>query len=136
MTDAVDDILNSLDMDQLAAQVGADPAEVERAVTAALPALFGGLNANAQDQAGAQSILQAGGIAADLRVLPGEPQVTLGHLVRDEAFDMLVMGVFGHSRIRSLLIGSTTAAMIHACRPCSPRWTTRPRALAWKRSAR
>lgn len=59
MTDAVDDILNSLDMDQLAAQVGADPAEVERAVTAALPALFGGLNANAQDQAGAQSILQA-----------------------------------------------------------------------------
>ncbi|RWR28677.1 universal stress protein [Sinirhodobacter populi] len=64
----------------------------------------------------AQSILRAGGIEADLRVLPGEPQVTLGHLVRDEAFDMLVMGVFGHSRIRSLLIGSTTAAMIHACK--------------------
>ena len=27
-------------------------------------------------------------------------------------------------------------AMTHGCTPCSPRWTTRPRAPAWKRSAR
>jgi len=59
MTNPVDDILNSLDIDQLAAQVGADPADVEQATAAALPALFGGLDANAQDPAGAASILQA-----------------------------------------------------------------------------
>ncbi|MEI2777487.1 MAG: DUF937 domain-containing protein [Tetrasphaera sp.] len=59
MTNPVDDILNSLDIDQLAAQVGADPAEVEQATAAALPALFGGLDANAQDPAGAASILDA-----------------------------------------------------------------------------
>lgn len=59
MANAVDDILNSLDMDQLAAMVGADPSEVEAATAAALPALFGGLDANAQDPRGAGSILEA-----------------------------------------------------------------------------
>jgi nucleotide-binding universal stress UspA family protein len=29
---------------------------------------------------------------------------------------MLVMGAYGHSRIRSLIIGSTTATMIRACK--------------------
>ena len=59
MQNAVDDILASLDMNQLAAQVGAEPEQVEQAAAAALPALFGGLDANSQDPAGAQSILQA-----------------------------------------------------------------------------
>lgn len=55
---AVDDILASLPIDQLAEQVGADPADVQRAVTAAVPALLGGLGANAQD-GGADSLLSA-----------------------------------------------------------------------------
>ncbi|HEY0276395.1 MAG TPA: universal stress protein [Paenirhodobacter sp.] len=64
----------------------------------------------------AQAMLLGGGLTADVRMLPGDPVGTLGRLVANEDFDMLVMGVFGHSRIRSLLIGSTTAAMIHACK--------------------
>jgi hypothetical protein len=59
MSDAVDDILSSLDMAQLADMVGADQSEVEQAAAAALPALFGGLDANAQDPSGAGSILEA-----------------------------------------------------------------------------
>jgi hypothetical protein len=59
MANAVDDILNSLDMAQLADMVGASQSEVEQATAAALPALFGGLDANAQDPAGAGSILEA-----------------------------------------------------------------------------
>lgn len=59
MSNAVDDILSSLDIDQLAQYVGADPAAVEQAAAAALPALFGGLEANAQDPSGASSILSA-----------------------------------------------------------------------------
>jgi nucleotide-binding universal stress UspA family protein len=35
-------------------------------------------------------------------------------LVTSEGFDLLVMGAYGHSRIRSLVIGSTTTAMIQA----------------------
>jgi len=30
--------------------------------------------------------------------------------------DLLVMGAFGHSRIRSLIIGSTTTEMIRSCK--------------------
>ncbi|MFW5474565.1 DUF937 domain-containing protein [Knoellia sp. CPCC 206450] len=56
---AIDDILRSLPIDQLAQQVGADPQEVEQAARSALPALLGGLHANAQDPGGASSIVEA-----------------------------------------------------------------------------
>ena len=56
---AVDDILQNLPIDQLAQQVGADPQEVQQAARAALPALVGGLHANAQDPGGASSIVEA-----------------------------------------------------------------------------
>ncbi len=56
---AVDEIAASLPIDQLAAQLGEDPAAVEQAVYAALPALLGGLEANAQDPAGEASLMEA-----------------------------------------------------------------------------
>lgn len=56
--------------------------------------------------------LQAADIAATSRTAAGEPEEVLGKLVADEGFDLLVMGAYGHSRIRSLIIGSTTTAMI------------------------
>lgn len=64
----------------------------------------------------AESLLRAGGIKARSRIERGQPDVVLGRIVDEEAFDMLVMGAFQHSRIRSMLIGSTTAQMIHSCR--------------------
>jgi len=56
---AVDDILGALPADQISQQVGATPDEVRTAATAVLPALLGGLQANAGDPSGAGSILQA-----------------------------------------------------------------------------
>ncbi|GAA2159412.1 DUF937 domain-containing protein [Pedococcus bigeumensis] len=56
---AVDEILSQVDLDQLAQQVGADPADVEQAARTALPALLGGLDANAADPAGAASLTEA-----------------------------------------------------------------------------
>jgi len=56
---ATDDILQNLPIDQLAQQLGADPQEVQQAARAALPALLGGLHANAQDPRGAGSIVEA-----------------------------------------------------------------------------
>jgi len=56
---AVDEILSQVDLQQLAQRVGADPAEVEQAARTALPALLGGLNANAADPAGAASLTEA-----------------------------------------------------------------------------
>lgn len=56
--------------------------------------------------------LQSAGLEASTRTASGEPEEVLGKLVADEGFDLLVMGAYGHSRIRQLIIGSTTTAMI------------------------
>lgn len=56
---AIDEIRDTLPIDQLAAQLGEDPAAVEAAVDAAIPALLGGLAANAEDPAGAASLAGA-----------------------------------------------------------------------------
>lgn len=75
----------------------------------------------AQDNARAQKIadeavakLQAANITASPRIASGEPEDVLNKLVLEEGFDLLVMGAYGHSRIRSLIIGSTTTAMIQS----------------------
>ncbi|WP_373504207.1 universal stress protein [Aestuariivirga sp.] len=64
----------------------------------------------------AKAMLKAAGIEAETSVLPGQPETALGKLVDEAQFDMLVMGAYGHSRIRSLIIGSTTTAMIRSCK--------------------
>jgi nucleotide-binding universal stress UspA family protein len=35
---------------------------------------------------------------------------------QENDIDMLVMGAYGHSRMRSLVIGSTTTEMVRSCR--------------------
>lgn len=64
----------------------------------------------------ARAMLKAAGIEAETSILPGQPETALGKLVEEAGFDMLVMGAYGHSRIRSLIIGSTTTAMIRSCK--------------------
>ena len=66
--------------------------------------------------ADAAAMLRAAGIEAETSVLSGQPETALGTLVDEAGFDMLVMGAYGHSRIRSLIIGSTTTAMIRSCK--------------------
>ncbi len=56
---AVDDILSGIPMDQLAAQLGVDEATAESAAREAIPALLGGMQANAEDPAGAASLAGA-----------------------------------------------------------------------------
>ena len=64
----------------------------------------------------ARALLEAAGLTAETGVVSGQPDVALGKLVEEADFDMLVMGAYGHSRIRSLIIGSTTTAMIRSCK--------------------
>ncbi|WP_397544156.1 universal stress protein [Roseovarius salis] len=66
--------------------------------------------------ADARAMLAAAGIDADTRVVPGQPEAELGKLVEEEGFGMVVMGAYGHSRIRSLVIGSTTTEMVRSCK--------------------
>lgn len=64
----------------------------------------------------ARAMLSAAGIAAETTVLTGQPEAALRKLADEEQFDLLVMGAYGHSRIRSLIIGSTTTATMRACK--------------------
>ncbi|TQM90479.1 universal stress protein [Roseinatronobacter monicus] len=66
--------------------------------------------------ADAKALLKAAGLDAETSVLPGQPETALGKMVDEAGFDMLVMGAYGHSRIRTLIIGSTTTAMIRSCK--------------------
>ncbi|WP_256792553.1 DUF937 domain-containing protein [Terrabacter sp. Ter38] len=54
-----DEILDQVPIDQLAGQFGVGSDEVRQAAESALPALLGGLHANASDPAGADSLLTA-----------------------------------------------------------------------------
>jgi len=55
----LDDLLNSLPLDQIAGRLGVDPGEAQAAASGLLPAIFGGLQANANDPAGAASLQEA-----------------------------------------------------------------------------
>jgi nucleotide-binding universal stress UspA family protein len=60
--------------------------------------------------------LRTAGLAVETAVIPGQPETALGRLVDEQGFDLVVMGAYGHSRIRSLIIGSTTTEMIRSCK--------------------
>jgi len=64
----------------------------------------------------ARAQLAAAGLDAGTRIVEGRPEEVLGKLVESEGVDMLVMGAYGHSRIRSLVIGSTTTEMMRSCK--------------------
>ena len=57
--DTADEILSQIPLDQLAQQLGVDEATAEQAVRQAVPALLGGMKANAQDPGGAASLEKA-----------------------------------------------------------------------------
>jgi nucleotide-binding universal stress UspA family protein len=69
-----------------------------------------------QQIAAAQARLITAGLQVTIAVETGEPDVALQRKIAAEGFDLLVMGAYGHSRIRNLIIGSTTTAMIRACK--------------------
>lgn len=66
--------------------------------------------------ADAKALLKAAGIEAETRLVSGQPETELGKMVDEEGFGMVVMGAYGHSRIRSLVIGSTTTEMVRSCK--------------------
>lgn len=64
----------------------------------------------------AAATLRNAGLSVETRRVDGQPETALAELVDGEGFDMLVMGAYGHSRIRSLMIGSTTSEMVRSCK--------------------
>jgi nucleotide-binding universal stress UspA family protein len=64
----------------------------------------------------AGSILEAGGHSVKADIVAGQPDAVIARMVETEGVNLLVMGAYGHSRIRSFVIGSTTTEMIRSCK--------------------
>ena len=65
---------------------------------------------------GAQAMLAAAGHKAEAKIVSGQPEEAIAAVIEGEGIDLLVMGAYGHSRIRTLIIGSTTAEMVRSCK--------------------
>lgn len=66
--------------------------------------------------ASAAGQLRAGGLCVSERIEQGAPDAVIPAAVERDGVDMLVMGAYGHSRLRTLVIGSTTSETIRAAR--------------------
>jgi len=61
-------------------------------------------------------ILKAAGYSVLSEIAAGQPDKVISETVEREQIDLLVMGAYSHSRLRSLFIGSTTTEMIRSCK--------------------
>lgn len=67
----------------------------------------------AQSQmASAAQILREAGFDTKTAIVAGEPETVLHQYQQEHVIDLMVMGAYGHSRIRQFIVGSTTTAMI------------------------
>ena len=64
----------------------------------------------------AAETLRAGASRVSVRLEAGRPEDAIAKAVEEEEIDLLVMGAYGHSRLRSFIIGSTTTELIRGCR--------------------
>ena len=62
------------------------------------------------------SLLRDAGYKVKTRFESGQPETVIAREVETDAYDLMIMGAFGHSRIRNLIIGSTTTEMIRSCK--------------------
>lgn len=53
---------------------------------------------------------------ASVSQVEGEVELALRGVLREKSGDLLLMGAYGHSRIREFIVGSTTTAMLRTCR--------------------
>lgn len=70
----------------------------------------------ADDLAQARRQLQDSGHRVEQHHLEGQPEKVFADFIAQNQIDLLVMGAYGHSRIRQLIVGSTTTTMVRTCR--------------------
>ncbi|MBA4264210.1 MAG: universal stress protein [Comamonadaceae bacterium] len=64
----------------------------------------------------ARSKLEAAGFGVVTEIVPGDPETVIGETVRSKGIDLLMMGAYTHSPLRSLLMGSKTADLLRSAR--------------------
>ncbi|MEV8465916.1 universal stress protein [Fluviibacterium sp. DFM31] len=64
---------------------------------------------------GAVALLRGKGFEVTSEIVPGDAIQVISDKVSNGEADLLVMGAYRHSRMRALIIGSTTTEMIRSC---------------------
>lgn len=59
--------------------------------------------------------LRQAGFTVQTALQQGKADETISAYVKSNDMDLLVMGAYGHSHIRTLIIGSTTSSMLRSC---------------------
>ncbi|MCB0132878.1 MAG: universal stress protein [Caldilineaceae bacterium] len=59
--------------------------------------------------------LRNSGLTVKASLQPGQADEVIADYVSANGMDMLIMGAYGHSHIRTLIIGSTTSSMLRSC---------------------
>jgi nucleotide-binding universal stress UspA family protein len=60
----------------------------------------------------AEAFLKTRAVDGAILILKGKEDKELLKFIREETVDLLVMGAYGHNRLREVLVGSTTSAVI------------------------
>jgi len=60
--------------------------------------------------------LQEAGYEVNVRRSSKNPEIALAETIAEDGIDLLLIGAYGHSRIRQLIVGSTTTIMVRTCR--------------------
>lgn len=69
-----------------------------------------------QQLGAAEAKLSDAGYQVEATVQAGQVEDVIGEAIKTDRIDLLLMGAYGHSRIRNFIIGSTTTAMIRTCK--------------------
>lgn len=72
-------------------------------------------NTSGQHLEWARTQLQAVGYKPQTHVIAGSADAVIAQQITNLSIDLLVMGAYGHSRIRSMIVGSTTTQVLRAC---------------------
>lgn len=73
-------------------------------------------DARTRDLETARAGLVAAGLKAQAQVLSGEVVPVVKEMAEREGFGLIVMGSYGHSKLRTMVLGSKTTAMIQGCK--------------------
>lgn len=63
----------------------------------------------------AETALRKSELHPTCQIVAGEVEVAISDYVKHAEIDLLVLGAYGHSRIRELFIGSTTTEVLRIC---------------------
>ena len=63
----------------------------------------------------AATLLRGAGYTVTADLLAGDPDEVIAREVSQRGVDLLIMGAYGHSRARNLILGSTTTYLIRTC---------------------